>query len=721
MKTESEYKPFEHPRGPQVSVTLIALLAALFLAGNAKASLSGAIFTTDSTCTQVNGNIYQYMGDVYLDGGPAKVGAASLPPGSYYVQVTTPNGALLGSSVTAPIPMPFVVAADGSVTCFQLWGAVLKTSDSTTGYDPTTNPGNEYKVWVSSNPLFPNGSTKTDNFKVRHACLDAASCSSGPPMAAISGIKFNDLNGNGTQDPGELGLGNWVITFTGTLPGGSTFTDSTTTDDQGNWSKVYPQGTSLTICETMQTGWKQTAPLDSAQNGLCAGGTGGATASSGCWSGTIGINDECNLNFGNQALPPTVSKTASGAYTDTYTWTIKKCVDKTLVKQAGGNVTFNYTVKVSNDGGTITGVKVTGTITVNNNSIFDITGTVTDSLSDGTVATVGVTPSFGNNFSVAAGGSATINYEADLASLPASSIDNTATFTWADQKASDGTVEIQAGSASYKFPAVSFTATLVDDCVCVTDTFAGTKSTLGKVCNTDNNPTTFTYSHTVPAPANGCVSYCNTAVYATDTTGNTGSASAKVTVCGPELTGALSMGFWQNKNGQGIICAAAEPALANWLKAYKPFADLTATTGSGVATYVYNIIKAASAAGTTMNPMLKAQMLATALDVYFSDPALGGNKINAPHPIGGDVIDLTTICNMIDGSGGTSTCGASYENVSSAFNGATSLTVSQMLTYAASQCTVAGGLSGWYGQVKATQQLAKDGFDAINNGVAFAP
>ena len=46
-----------------------------------------------------------------------------------------------------------------------------------------------------------------------------------------------------------------------------------------------------------------------------------------------------------------------------------------------------------------------------------------------------------------------------------------------------------------------------------------------------------------------------------------------------------------------------------------------------MATYVTNVIKAANASGAAMNAMLKAQMLATALDVYFSDPALGGNKI----------------------------------------------------------------------------------------------
>jgi hypothetical protein len=134
-----------------------------------------------------------------------------------------------------------------------------------------------------------------------------------------------------------------------------------------------------------------------------------------------------------------------------------------------------------------------------------------------------------------------------------------------------------------------------------------------------------------------------------------------------------------------------------------------------VATYVTNIIKAANASGSSMNPMLKAQMLATALDVYFSDPVLGTNKIGAPAPLGAVKVDLTKICKMIDGSS-SSTCSGSYENASGAFGGATSLTVSQMLLYAASQSNAGG--STWYANVKATQGLAKDAFDAINNGVA---
>ena len=111
-------------------------------------------------------------------------------------------------------------------------------------------------------------------------------------------------------------------------------------------------------------------------------------------------------------------------------------------------------------------------------------------------------------------------------------------------------------------------------------------------------------------------------------------------------------------------------------------------------------------------------MLATALDVYFSDPALGGNKIGAAVPLGGIKIDLTSVCKMIDGSGGTATCSGITQNASAAFGGSNCLTVSQLLAYAASQSNIAGSL--WYGNVKATQELAKNTFDAINNKVAFA-
>lgn len=104
-----------------------------------------------------------------------------------------------------------------------------------------------------------------------------------------------------------------------------------------------------------------------------------------------------------------------------------------------------------------------------------------------------------------------------------------------------------------------------------------------------------------------------------------------------------------------------------------------------------------------MNAMLKAQMLATALNVYFSDSGLGGNQIQAPAPICGIVVDLTYINKPI-GSAIYIDCSAS--------GGAKSLTVAQMLTYAASQSNMGGSI--WYQNIRTSQGLAKAAFEAVN-------
>jgi hypothetical protein len=147
-----------------------------------------------------------------------------------------------------------------------------------------------------------------------------------------------------------------------------------------------------------------------------------------------------------------------------------------------------------------------------------------------------------------------------------------------------------------------------------------------------------------------------------------------------------------------------------------------------------------------MNLMLKAQMLATALDVYF----------NSSPQLGTIVIDLTKICNMIDNtSTGTGTCssGGYLTGVGNAFitNGTlpatdvrfaslvpsnplssggcqtaiapTSMSIECLLWNAASWSNSGGTI--WYGttvanQNKATQGLAKNTFDTINNSLAVA-
>jgi hypothetical protein len=209
-----------------------------------------------------------------------------------------------------------------------------------------------------------------------------------------------------------------------------------------------------------------------------------------------------------------------------------------------------------------------------------------------------------------------------------------------------------------------------------------------------------------------CGTYSRTKTWhAVDSCGNVSGQKSQTIVVECNNCGGLTMGFWQNKNGQAIIKASTGSSLSTFLRNYNPFQDLPAgSSASTTATYIMNVIKAASASGASMNAMLKAQMLATALDVFFSDPGLGGNKIGAPAPLGGVKIDLTYINKPI-GS-------ATYEDTSSAFGGGGCQTVLALLAYASSQSDI-GGVT-WYGQIKTTQELAKDTFDAINNNVAYS-
>ena len=154
------------------------LVALLLLMGSQNAMaqrVSGAVFTSEAptvdpkVCTGVDINIYALKDEVFIDGGPTKVGAAGLPSGDFYVQVTEPNGTLLGTSIGgASGDTPVNVNLMGEFSdCFALSDILVTASDSmVAGYDDTSNPGCEYKVWVSQNMDFPPSESKTDNFKV---------------------------------------------------------------------------------------------------------------------------------------------------------------------------------------------------------------------------------------------------------------------------------------------------------------------------------------------------------------------------------------------------------------------------------------------------------------------------------------------------------------------------------------------------------------------------
>ncbi len=410
-----------------------------------------------------------------------------------------------------------------------------------------------------------------------------------------------------------------------------------------------------------------------------------------------------------------ISPTANPSFKREFAWNITKSVDPTSANLTSGSANFNYTVMVSQTGVSESERTVSGKITVTNPNGFAVAGVQVIGGTDGGVS---CPVTGGTNVTIPAGGSVLLDYACALPGASAGLVNAVASWN----KAAYGT---PSGQASAKVPfdfngTTDGNLTNVNRSVTVIDTFDGQTTTLGTATGVTAQPyasVTFTYSRSLTA-GSGCQDHVNTAKIVQTSQ----SAAQSVRVCGTAITsksGALSKGFWQNKNGQGIIrsyCGGTSgTSLYTYLRRFAPFQDLSDAGCAGIAGYAYGAIKAAKSAGPAMNAMLKAQMLATALDVYFSDPALGGNRIKAPAPVGVALIDLTRICGSFDSSQDTATCTGGYQNASAAFGGASQMVISDLLQYAAGQSNIGGSL--WYGNVKSTQALAKDVFDAINNQV----
>ncbi len=328
------------------SLIATALCLAIVSAVPAMAAISGAIYTTLSDGSTVNANLFTDKADVYLDGGPQNTNSAGISPapGVYYFTVTDPSGATILSSdnvtcrqvqvllnvagkgvvfgVPASVPPVACTAAGGS---FHAVGSVNAANGSEPvqllPYDDTPNHGGVYKVWMCTTPAATKddliaADCKTDNFKVKNSQCVGEACG-GTPQSLISGIKFYDKGTNGTfisgvytapappngvLDGSEVPIADWKIVFSGvnnTVP----FTETLSTDGSGNWEDASDVGSTITVCEVLQSGWTQSAPrsTDNA-NGIgviITGTTIDPTFAPNCWQGTVPDADTTGLNFGN--------------------------------------------------------------------------------------------------------------------------------------------------------------------------------------------------------------------------------------------------------------------------------------------------------------------------------------------------------------------------------------------------------------------------------------
>jgi hypothetical protein len=255
----------------------------------ANAQLSGAIYTTNLACNGTDLNIYVSKDAVYLNGGPRHLGAAGLPDGEYYVQVTVPDGALLGTSLGMADETPVTVVNGAFTGCPQLSAILKKASNGSPGYDTTTNGGGEYKVWVSQVSDFTNSSTKTDNFKVNS---DEGGGGGVESVGTLVVQKYYDANANGIQDGTEPLLIDWKVAISGCINQDVFTTYSAGVDPgvcvaqeymptQTNWIRTTPAGTD-TISVTVPDGGTGTALFGN----VCVGAGGGLTL--GYWSNKNG-------------------------------------------------------------------------------------------------------------------------------------------------------------------------------------------------------------------------------------------------------------------------------------------------------------------------------------------------------------------------------------------------------------------------------------------------
>jgi hypothetical protein len=246
-----------------------------------------------------------------------------------------------------------------------------------------------------------------------------------------------------------------------------------------------------------------------------------------------------------------VTKTASTSNDKRWNWTIDKTGDQTnLILSPGQQFSVNYQVVV-NATSTEINYAVSGGITISNPnpSLAATLNSVVDVVSPAIPANV-ICPSL----SVPASGALNCTYSASLPD--GSNRTNTATATQQNYSYDKDKVATPSGTTNYSGSAnVDFTnatVTETDECIDVTDTYAGF---LGTVCAGDA-PETFNYSRTI-GPYNspdGCGDHTigNTASFVTNDTGTSGADSWTVLVHVPcDFGCTLTQGYWKTHSEFG--------------------------------------------------------------------------------------------------------------------------------------------------------------------------
>jgi len=221
---------------------------------------------TGTTATVVNANFglagtHSISGAKYFDAngnGARDSGETGVPGWLMHIDGTTTFGGV-------PVSISRTTAADGSYVFDHIAPGTYTISEAARPH------------WVQTAP----GATGTYNVIVTNSNVAGRDFGNRVDTLSISGVVYNDINGNGVKDAGEPGLPGWTIA----LGGASSATAVTASDG----SYIFPNlaaGSTYTVGEVMQPGWSQRSP---------PGGSYSVTLTS---ASTVG------RDFGNYNAPP---------------------------------------------------------------------------------------------------------------------------------------------------------------------------------------------------------------------------------------------------------------------------------------------------------------------------------------------------------------------------------------------------------------------------------
>ena len=238
----------------------------------------GAIGTVAAGNPALPQQVFGRRGDVYLAGGPAGTPCRFtdyIADGKYYFQVTDSSGSLLS---TDPVTERTVTVKGGVISSYN--GTTHVTDGKTacgslavslTPYSDAGSRKAAYVVWLTSSANFDGNPTAVDSvcgagcFHGFHTDLsrtygfrveDKQSCE---PTFCVSGVKFNDANGNGVQDSGEAGLPG--VEIRATSEKGIVLSALTGADGAYRICGLTDD-VAYRVTETVPFGYSQTGPLD---------------------------------------------------------------------------------------------------------------------------------------------------------------------------------------------------------------------------------------------------------------------------------------------------------------------------------------------------------------------------------------------------------------------------------------------------------------------------